>query len=131
MVLARQFQYAPATLASGLGFWGDRASGSSMKSAGMAGRRRNLGWYDAYRNRANAISATTSQSNFCFLNSIESRSLVRHRTVVGRTATPGSRGTHFDAVDPQGPRAKRPPRGCNCDANSRTTAPVGSVANPV
>src|SRR6476646_5696823 len=63
-----------------------------MKSAGMAGRRRNLGWYDAYRNRANAISATTSQSNFCFLNSIESRSLVRHRTVVGRTATPGSRG---------------------------------------
>jgi len=65
------------------------------------------------------------------LNSIESRSLVRHRTVVGPTATPGSRGTHFDAVDPHGPRARRPPRGCNCDANSRTTAPAGSVANPV
>ena len=58
-----------------------------MKSAGMAGRRRNLGWYDAYRNSPNAISATISQSNFCFLNSIESRYLVRHRTVVVLTAT--------------------------------------------
>ena len=72
------------------------------------------------------------QSNFCFLNSIESRYPVRRRTVVVTDEAPESRGTLFDAVDPHGPHAKRPPRSCNCDANSGThRICTYAVATPV
>ena len=104
MVLARQLQYALAIFASGLGFWDDLASGSSTKSAGITERSRNLGWYEQYRNSPSASSATSSQSNFCFLNSIQNLVTRAPPFVVVLTAT--AAGTLFDASDPHGSNAR-------------------------